>query len=271
MYIYEENYIVDFRDMDMDYNVKIPHIMQLFGTIATKHSDKVGIDPLYLQRKNMAWVLYEYNVQMFHKTNLYAKTIKIQTFVKQFKNMYILRYFLLYDEHKNIIGRASSKWVIIDFEKRKLIKLPKDITEKLINNNILLTPEQEYATNIASTKISSLNLHQLYNDKKLNTDNINIFNKDFDVRYFDIDPNAHVNNTVYPVWAIESLSDEKEFLSKYKVEHLEIVYKKELRFGNKKVKSYYTKKENHTTHHEIYNENQDLLAIVIIKWDKKNK
>ena len=54
--------------------------------------------------------------------------------------------------------------------------------------------------------------------------------EEFKVRYDDIDVNQHVNNMNYIVWAFEALP--KEFKDKYKIKTLDMLYKKEIQYGN---------------------------------------
>ena len=56
------------------------------------------------------------------------------------------------------------------------------------------------------------------------------YTDEFKVRYDDIDVNQHVNNMNYIVWAFEALP--KEFKDKNKLKKLDMVFKKEIQFGN---------------------------------------
>jgi len=56
------------------------------------------------------------------------------------------------------------------------------------------------------------------------------YSQEFKVRYDDIDVNKHVNNMNYIVWAFEALP--KEFRDNYKLKILDMVYKKEIQYGN---------------------------------------
>lgn len=249
--MYQDNYIFTFRDVDRHYNVNFHTLLQTIFTVATKHLDSMGFDPMYLTKKSMAWVVYESSINM-QKTNLYAHNIKIVSFVKNIKNIYSMRYFLLYDEDGTMIGSAVSKWVVIDTKKRSLTKIPQEIINAFEKEEAL---EQDILelTNKKTEKIKKLDLEYK--------------NTSFDIRYFDIDPNKHVNNIIYLTWAVESLSNEGDFLEKYHLVSSNIVYKKECPYTQKKVTVKYLLESAYSTH-EIYDDENNLLCIINLQFEK---
>jgi len=250
--MYKDNYIFTFRDVDRNYNVNFHSLLQVLFTVATKHLDNMGFDPMYLEQKNLAWVVYESSIDM-HKTNLYAHNIKIVSFVKNVKNVYSMRYFMIYDENGNFIGSATSKWVVIDTKKRSLAKIPEEI---------ILAFEKD----TQSLDENSKNLMHKKNEKIQRLD-IVYKNTSFDIRYFDIDPNKHVNNIIYPAWAVESLYNEDGFLDKYNLVSANIIYKKECPYTKNKVNINYSLNDN-VSIHEIYDDENNLLAIINLQFKK---
>ena len=140
---YSENYIVDFRDVDRYYDIKIPQLLEIMGTVSTKHTNELGFDPFYLIRQGLAWILYEWKVDI-ETTKLYAQTIKIETFAVDRKGMYFIRYFGIYDKDDKLIGRAAAKWVVINTMQRKIVKLPQEILEAAKINIEELNENQKY-------------------------------------------------------------------------------------------------------------------------------
>lgn len=253
MKIYSEDYIVDFRDVDRTYDIKFPQLLEILGTMSTKHTNYMGFDPFYLNRQGLAWILYEWKVDM-KKTRLYATKIKIETFAIDKKGMYFIRYFGIYDQDGQIIGRASAKWIVINIEKRKIVKLPNEMVNKFGVDISSMNEDKKWILNIPETTIKAKNLKE------------NCIQKNFPIRFYDIDPNNHANNVKYVDWAIETMND-GEFLEKYKLESLNVVYKKETgASGN--IISRAVKNEN-TTYHEIYSSEGNLLTILEIKWLEK--
>ena len=249
--MYTDYHVVDFRDVDRNYNIKLSALLQILSTAATKDFHYSGFDPMYLNRKNLAWVIYEAQIDM-DVTRLYANTLKVETFVKCTKNVYCTRYYLIYDDKDSLIGTGASKWVVVDTAKKSLSKVPEEIISAYPFDEKALTKNQKLAMSKEKLKLKSDN---------------EIKEKIFDIRYFDIDPNYHVNNTVYAAWAIESLDGEGDFLAKNVSKSLNIVFKNECPYTQKQVKVKY-QIDNNQTHHEIYTTDDNLLCIVDIKFDE---
>lgn len=242
--MYTDYHVVDFRDVDRNYNIKFPAILQIISTAATKHFNDRGFEPMYLSKKNLAWVVYEATINM-NRTKLYANILRIETFVKATKNVYYTRYFTIYDDNDELIGTATSKWVVIDFEKKSLTKIPPEIIEAFPFDESLLNDDHRLAMNTKKVKCEEMP----FTDEKI-----------FDIRYFDIDPNFHVNNTIYAAWAVESL-DNEDFLEKHKVTSMNVIFKNECPYTEKQVKVvYYT--DGSQSHHDIFTMDGKLLCIL---------
>ena len=251
---YSENYIVDFRDVDRYYDIKIPQLLEIMGTVSTKHTNELGFDPFYLIRQGLAWILYEWKVDI-ETTKLYAQTIKIETFAVDRKGMYFIRYFGIYDKDDKLIGRAAAKWVVINTMQRKIVKLPQEILEAAKINIEELNENQKYIYDMPE---KPLRLEKRQDD---------FIQTIFPIRFYDIDSNHHANNVKYVDWAIESLHQYEDFLKKYKVSHLSITYKKETgEDGDIICKTYMN---NLRTYHEIYSSKNILLTVLELKWTER--
>ena len=249
--MYTDYHVVDFRDVDRNYNIKLSAMLQILSTAATKDFHYSGFDPMYLNRKNLAWVIYDAQIDM-DVTKLYANTLKVETFVKCTKNVYCTRYYVIYDDNDNLIGTGMSKWVVVDTVKKSLAKIPNEIIAAYPFDEESLSKNHKLAMNKSKLKVKS------ESETK---------EKVFDIRYFDIDPNYHVNNTVYAAWAIESLSDEGDFLAKNVSKSINIIFKNECPYTQKQVKVKY-QIEDKTTHHDIYTLDDNLLCIIDVKFDE---
>lgn len=252
MNTYREEYIVDFRDVDRNYHIKFPQLLEILGTVSTKHTNSVGIDPYYLSSRGFAWILYEWKIEMI-ETKLYARPIKIETFGIDKRGMYFIRYFGIYDETDRIIGRGFSKWVIIDLEKRRISKIPSEILEAFRIEGGQKSKDREWIMDLSDDTLRSGTLKEE-----------GWVEHRFPLRYYDIDPNQHVNNAKYLEWAIESLHGEKHFLQDHIPRSVCIVYKKEKSPDGEVV--CYVQREEQTTRHQIFSSEGELLTIVEINW-----
>ena len=87
--------------------------------------------------------------------------------------------------------------------------------------------------------------------------------KEFEVRFNDLDVNGHANNGNYIIWAFEPLSFEHK--TNKKIKTLDMMFKKEAKFGEKIVTQIEFLDENNTVH-ILKNINGDELCLVQVEW-----
>jgi medium-chain acyl-[acyl-carrier-protein] hydrolase len=87
--------------------------------------------------------------------------------------------------------------------------------------------------------------------------------REFEVRYNDLDVNGHANNGNYIVWAFEPLS--YEFKDSHRIKTVDMVYKKEAKFAEKLISQVEIKDEN-TTIHRLQNAHGEDLFILECCW-----
>ena len=138
-------------------------------------------------------------------------------------------------------------WSIVDVNARTTIPVA-----SIIQNNEDMQPYQKLDTDLSFTKIRPIQNPSL--------------DKEFEVRYNDIDVNGHANNGNYIIWALEPLSF--EFKSTHKIKTMDMMYKKEAKFGDKLTSQIEFLDEN-TTVHVLKNMNGEELCLVQINWVQK--
>ena len=122
-----------------------------------------------------------------------------------------------------LLAIASSKWVLIDIEKRKILK----IEDKLIN---LYNPEH------GRQVFNTLDIEKLKEQENYDK----IF--EYKVKRSDIDVNKHMHNLNYLDLAYEVLPEDI-YENSNNIKNIRITYKKEITLEDI-VKCYYTKKDN---------------------------
>ena len=89
------------------------------------------------------------------------------------------------------------------------------------------------------------------------------FQKEFEVRYNDLDVNEHANNGNYIVWAFEPI--DFDFKTSHKIKTLDMIYKKELKFGEKVI-SQIEFQDDLTTVHRLQNSQNEDLCLIQCRW-----
>lgn len=251
---YTMDYVVDYRDVDHYFDLKAESLLQILSTVSM-HDEILGfgMKPGYMSNWDMAWVLYQWKIEI-KEPKQYARKIRIHTLPVLKKDIYSYRYYLLEDLDGNEIGKAVSQWVAVDLVKRRIGRIPQPVVDIITGDGQL----NEYQDRITKVDLNPLRR------KKVNFD----FEWKIPVLYSDIDSNEHVNNAIYARWATETVHAYKPnwMDSKYH-SAINVVYKKEKQMGGSVTSKVYL--EGDRSYHEIMDEDGTLLTLAEIKWIDK--
>ena len=160
-----------------------------------------------LKSNNLFWVLSRMYFQV-EKYPDWQDTIVLNTWSAGTDGMYAYREYILENETGEVILRASSAWLILDMENRKIFRLSDFRTTfpKLIDANACRAPKR------IKPEIHSGSLNY------------------FPVLFSELDINQHFNSVKY----VERVLDDFgiEFLNKFEPAELEINYLKEGQAGD---------------------------------------
>ena len=183
MAVYEYEALIRYSEVDKTGHLTPLALIDLFQTTSTFHSEELGYGISYMQSNHRAWVLSAWQICMDKMPKFMDKVI-IQTWSYGIKMALGFRNFALLDENKNILARANSLWVYIDTETGKPIKPP---AEAVTAYGSLPKLEMDYAPRKITLPD---NMHNA---------------GDFEVKYYFIDTNNHMNNEKYILAATEHI------------------------------------------------------------------
>lgn len=143
------------------------------------------------------------------------------------------------------LATANSQWLLVDTEKKRPIKVTKYMCE-------VYDAKQNKALKIEDTK----------GPTSIDTE------KEFHVRYSDIDTNMHVNNAKYATWALETLP--LDIMVNYTLKNLKVTYKKETTYGKtiKALTQIENRHDNITCLHSIVDKDEKVLCLLKSFWTK---
>lgn len=155
-----------------------------------------------LDNLNEFWVIYQWDIDI-QKLPEKFDNVKVQTYYTFSKKFYAFRnYDVIQDDR--VIVRAKTKWLLINKEK----KIPMRITDELSD---IYEKEDGY-------DYIQQDVEELEGDyEKIG---------EYTVRKTDIDLNLHANNARYVEWI-------ENFIEDCIIKKIEIMYKKELKLGEK--------------------------------------
>lgn len=206
---FSKKYDVLYYDSDVNKNIKMVSLMKIFGDVSTAHEESLALEGMkYLQDHGLSWIIYSYSIDV-KKPIEYKSSIKVETYLDGIKKFYACRVYKVYNEQEELIAEGRIIFLLIDLEKRRAVRIPKEYCE-------LIKMPEGGEVELKSTKIDKIEREDL-EAKVL-------------VRRNDIDYNKHVNNTKYLEWVIEATPE--CILDDYSLIESKIKYEKEVRLGD---------------------------------------
>jgi acyl-ACP thioesterase len=205
---FSKDFNIHYYEVDSSQYATIPSILNYLQDTAISHSASIGLGVSDLIANGACWVLSRWSL-IIDKYPVINERISIETWPWRMERFYAWRDFLIKNSNGEVIAKASSLWIYIDIAKRRPIRIPSEYSRVYGLEEDMKSIENPFSDFDASV-ISSDCL-------------------DFNVRRSDIDTNNHVNNTRYIEWILEAVPD--RIYDNYRIKSLEIIYKKETRYG----------------------------------------
>ena len=219
--ILENEYTVKLSEIGKGNKVTNKAILSYLEDIGGIHSNKAGYGIFEIEETHLSWVLLGWRLQVIRRPK-YSEKIKIKTWSKGVVKFYTYRDFEVYDEQGNLLIRASSKWVLLDIEKGKIVRIESELMNKY-----------EPETNKAVFEMDEFDKVSEPEEYQHETE--------YTVRRADIDVNNHMHNLNYIELANEALPEAVYRGALFN--DVRITYKKEIKLGDT-VKCKYAYKED---------------------------
>lgn len=236
----EEIINIRYSDIDFDKSLKPSSLLNFMQDIASVNAEKYGFGYSFIYPQNLMWVLLKYRIE-FNEYPTDIQTLKLITEPRGCNKLFAYRNFELLNKEDKLLAKASTMWALVDFK-----------TMNMANAENILS-------NIPTMSKFIPNENDLKYDKIPLITNVD-YEDEFKVRYNDIDVNMHANNANYIIWGLEPLP--YEFKKEHKLKNVDIVYKKEIKYGEKLISKIQVL-ENNTTIHSLKNSktNEDICLI----------
>lgn len=238
MNIYSKKVTLKYSDIGIANKLNLKSLIKYLQDAAGEHSDLAGYGISNIEKTHLAWLVLNWKVQMLSHPH-YNEEITIKTWARRLEKVYSYRDFEILDSNNNLVAIASSKWLLVDSDTKKI----KHITDDIVNS---------YGLN--TKKVFNTNL----DEKPKIPEDISL-DFTYKVQRRDIDTNHHVNNLFYIDFALETIP-ESVYLSN-EFNNIEIFYKKEIKYGEN-INCYYSFEDNkHIV--TIKNEDNSILHSII--------
>ena len=185
----------------------MPALVSYMQEAAWENTRSMGISMYDLLERGLTWVLQRMRVEMFRYPK-HGETIVVETWASGRERVFLHRDFRIYSSANELLGQATSVWLVMDVVKRQLVSVPDFIME------VEVVPGQE------PLPFAKGKLPQLQETNYI---------QQMPVRWHDIDLNRHVTNTRYLQWILDTLPTgvlEKQ------LQEIDIIYKAESILGD---------------------------------------
>lgn len=181
---YTEEHTIACYDTDAAWRLKPASFMNLAQEAAGRHAVYLGFGYDDLIASNTAWILSRVHVE-FTDTPLWRDKITLTTWHKGLDRLFFLRDFILTDDSGNPKVKATTSWLVMNLDTRRLVRDPKLVEEgTTCTENVIGTPADKV---------------QMPKDIEAE------FVSGHKVAYSDVDTNGHANNAMYMQWAMDAV------------------------------------------------------------------
>ncbi len=206
-FIFRGEYTIGSYDIDSKKRLTIPALTKMMHEAAMQNVLKLNLSYWDLIPHKVSWVLMRKKMEIFRQPLLGEKVI-VETHPAGFQKLFTYRDFKVFDEKNNLVASASSTWLLMDTETRKMAPIPQFILEHEI-------PELDFLKHPAK-KIPAVDNPE--------------FQKEYTVGWFELDWNEHLNNIHYLVKMLEVLPLETH--QEKSLKRMDLIYKLECKYGD---------------------------------------
>lgn len=210
MNVFTKDFTIASYDLNPKGQARLTSMANFFQEVAYHHASELGLGYDDMKSRKTTWVLSRMRIHM-KRYPVWNERIRLETWPSGAERLFALRDFRVLDSKGELIGMASTAWLILDIDTHRLIR-PKEMMEqfKLIVQDIQMFDKPlDKITMPGETRL--LKQHQ--------------------VVFSDLDIVGHVNNVRYMEWCVDAVTSDEN--SDQEIRELEINFNHEALFGDK--------------------------------------
>lgn len=206
---YEQKLTVPCYSTDASWRLKPAAFMDLAQEAAGCHAVYLGFGYDDLIKTNTAWILSRVHIK-FIDAPRWRDDITLKTWHKGLERLFFLRDFLVVDNEGNERIKATTSWLVLNLESRRLVRDP-----MLMDENTVCTD------NVLESSAGKVQM-----PKDVPAELV----LEHTVAYSDVDMNSHTNNAMYMQWAMDAV--DYELASSRPVKEVTINFNHETKAGD---------------------------------------
>lgn len=202
-FFFEEKYSVRAYEIDVHKRMTAPALLRLMHETAQQQVVQMKLSVWDLEPHHISWVLVRIHFEIV-RLPLLGEEIIIKTNPAGFEKVFTFRDYKVYDLKGNLLAWASSTWLLMNTQTRKLTRIPDFIANMEMPDSKDFLPHP-----VAKLPQITSPDHQL----------------NFRVNWYDLDFNQHLNNMFYLQWMLESTP--VKTLKTNNLREINLIYKQE--------------------------------------------
>lgn len=199
---YEEEIIVAQYECDLNGRMKPGAMLSQCQAVSTAHCNSIGMTIEKYRQTKTIFLLAKVSLEIYQDIKVGDRLLAVTQAYSPVRAVYSRRTQFL-NEQKQRVAEQDSKWVLVDTNTRKILRMPPEELEFPFDRT---PPETSH----------DFSIHKSGNEKLVGEEK---------VTYSRTDDNGHLNNTQYADIILDNLPI--EVTEKYRVEHIVINYHKE--------------------------------------------
>ncbi|KAJ6824855.1 oleoyl-acyl carrier protein thioesterase 1, chloroplastic-like [Iris pallida] len=217
---YKESFVVRCYEVGINKTATVETIANLLQEVGCNHAQSVGFSTdgfattTTMRKLHLIWVTSRMHIEIY-KYPAWGDVVEIETWCQSEGRIGTRRDWIMKDlATGSVIGRATSKWVMMNQDTRKLQRVSDEVREEYLvfcpRTPRFAFPEED---NNSLKKISKLE------------DPAEHLRVGLVPRRADLDMNQHVNNVTYIGWVLESMP--QEIIDTHELQTITLDYRRE--------------------------------------------
>ncbi len=208
---YKESFVVKWHEIDCDMILRPYSFMNMAQETANVHSSVLSFGYKELIKLNLIWVLSRIKIEYINPP-VWGSKVSMETWHKGKYGLFWLRDFVLCGEDGAVDAVATSSWVIMNaqtrrIERKTVFDLDPDVVDMAYDRSAIEEPCDKIFPFAGAE-----------------------FEREHHVMYSDIDFNMHANNAKYIEWIMDGM--QPDFLKAHKLKEIQVNYISEAKFGD---------------------------------------
>jgi len=209
MNVFKKEFTISSYDLDPKGQARLTTMANFFQEVAYHHASELGLGYDEMKSRKTTWVLSRMRIHM-DRYPVWNERITMETWPSGAEKLFALRDFRVLDLKGNVIGWASTAWLILDIDTHRLIR-PREMMDRF---KMIIQDSQVFERPLGRIDIPG-QTRQLSEHRVL---------------FSDLDIVGHVNNVKYMEWCLDVATDDGNI--QRDLLELEINFNHEALFGD---------------------------------------